>query len=88
MAKKGGLTSKFYRETRGIKVAGGQFVRAGTVLTREGDKWKPGLNVTGEMHLNAICDGKIYFSRKRNKYNKQVTYVNVQPVAANGPEKA
>ncbi|MFA5260689.1 MAG: 50S ribosomal protein L27, partial [Candidatus Omnitrophota bacterium] len=57
MAKKGGLTSKFYRETRGVKVSGGQYVKAGTILTREGDKWKPGINVIGQTHLNAICDG-------------------------------
>ncbi len=82
MAKKGGLTSKFYRETRGVKVTGGEFVRAGTILTREGSRWKPGLNVTGQMHLNAICDGTVYFSRKRNKYNKAVTYVNINPVSA------
>ena len=88
MSKVGGLTSKFYRETRGVKVSGGQFVRAGTVLTRQGDRWKPGLNVTGQMHLNAICDGTVYFSRKRNKYNKAVTYVNVRPVSATEPEKA
>ncbi|HPB68257.1 MAG TPA: 50S ribosomal protein L27 [Candidatus Omnitrophota bacterium] len=82
MAKKGGLTSKFYRETRGVKVTGGEFVRAGTILTREGSKWKPGLNVTGQMHLNAACDGTVYFSRKRNKYKKSVTYVNVNPMTA------
>jgi len=76
----GGLTAKFYRETKGIKVSGGQKVKAGTVLTRQGDKWKPGLNVLGRMHLTAACDGEVYFTRKRGNYRKAVTVVHVRPV--------
>ena len=47
----GGTAAKFYRETRGLKVSGGQAVKIGTVLTRQGDHWKPGLNVNGMSHL-------------------------------------
>jgi len=79
MARKGGLSSIFYRETRGIKVTGGQFVKSGTVLTRQGDRWKPGLNVIGRMHLTASCDGEVYFTTKRGTYKKAVTFVNVRP---------
>ena len=64
MAKVGGLTSKFYKETKGLKVSGGQEVKAGTVLTRNGDRWKPGLNIVGQMSLTARCAGEIYFSQK------------------------
>ncbi|MDP2653606.1 MAG: 50S ribosomal protein L27 [Candidatus Omnitrophota bacterium] len=80
MARKGGITSKFYRETRGVKVSGGQFVTTGTVLTREGDRWKPGINVMGRMHLTAACDGEVYFTKKRGNYKKAVTYIHVRPV--------
>ena len=83
MTKVGGLTSKFYRETRGMKVSGGQFVKAGTVLTRQGQRWKPGINVLGSIHLNAQCDGIVYFTRKRNKYRREVTYINIRPVSEN-----
>ncbi len=86
MSKVGGLTTKFYRETRGVKVSGGQFVKAGAVLTRQGYKWKPGINVIGDMHLNASCDGIVYFSRKKNKYKKAMTYINVRPVAKAEPQ--
>lgn len=79
MARKGGLSSKFYRETAGIKVTGGQVVKAGTVLTREGDRWKPGLNVLGRMHLTAACDGEVYFTKKSGSYKRAVTYVNIRP---------
>ena len=76
--KVGGLSHKFYRETLGIKVSGGQTVKSGAMLTREGDRWKPGLNVLGRMHLSARCDGVIYFTRKRTSGRKVVTYVNVR----------
>ena len=82
MVRVGGLTHKYYKETRGIKVSGGQIVKAGTVLTREGHKWKPGINVIGDMHLTAKCDGEIYFTRKKNTYRKVVTIINVRPTNA------
>lgn len=78
--KVGGLTSRFYRETKGLKVTGGQQVKAGTILTRQGDQWKPGLNVIGQMSLTAKCDGDVYFTKKRGKSGKSETYVNVKPL--------
>lgn len=82
MSRLGHTTKKYYTETRGIKVSGGQVVKAGTVLTREGHRWKPGLNVIGRMHLNAACDGQVYFTRKRSSYGKEVTFINIKPVDA------
>lgn len=79
MARKGGLSSIFYRETCGMKVTGGQFVKSGTVLTRCGDRWKPGLNVRGRMHLTAACDGEVFFTKKRGSYKSAVTYINIRP---------
>ena len=78
MSKVGGLTTKFYRETKGLKVSGGQTVKAGSVLTRNGNKWKPGINVNGLMHLTAACDGEVYFIKKRGTYGKAVTFVNIR----------
>ena len=74
----GGLTSKYYVETRGIKVSGGQVVKSGTVLTRQGQKWRPGLNVIGTAHLTAACDGEVYFTRKKNRYNRVITSINIK----------
>jgi ribosomal protein L27 len=82
MARKGGISSQFYRETRGLKTSGGQRVKAGTVLTRQGNHWKSGINVIGQMHLTAGCDGEVYFTRKRGGYNKSVTFINVRPLKA------
>lgn len=75
----GGLTSKYYTETRGMKVSGGQVVKSGSVLTRQGQKWRPGLNVNGAAHLTAACDGEVYFTRKKNKYNRVITCINIKP---------
>ena len=83
----GGLSHKFYRETRGMKVSGGQVVKAGTVLTREGNKWRPGLNVTGLMHLTATCQGEVYFTRKKSTFNKVITVINIRPVAEKKAKK-
>ena len=82
MTKIGGTTSRFYRETRGMKVSGGQRVTSGTMLTRQGDKWHPGLNVNGQTHLTAACDGEVYFTHKKNKYRKLTTYINIRPASA------
>ncbi len=81
MSRRGGLTKRFYKETRGVKVSGGQFVKAGTVLTRQGYKWRPGLNVTGLAHLTAVCDGTVFFTKTKGRYKfRPVTTVHVRPI--------
>lgn len=80
MARRGGLSKINYKETAGIKVAGGQSVKAGAVLTRQGDRWKPGINVIGRTLLNAACDGEVYFTHKTGKYTTPLTIVNVRPI--------
>lgn len=79
--KVGGKSHKIYAETCGMKVSGGQRVKAGTVITREGDQWKPGINVLGRMHLTAACAGEVYFTKKRNSKNGRIdTIVNIRKV--------
>ncbi len=78
MSGKGGTSAKFYRETRGLKISSGQAVTTGTVLTRQGNKWKPGINVGGRSHLFAQCDGSIYFTKKKGTHKKMITLVNIK----------
>jgi ribosomal protein L27 len=78
--KVGGLSHKHYKETVGLKVSGGQKIKSGTILTREGDRWKPGLNVHGAIKLSAACAGEVYFTRKRNRSGKILTVVNIRKV--------
>ncbi len=79
MVRVGGLTKKYYKETKGVKVSGGQIVKCGTMLTRDGDRWKPGINVIGRMHLTAARDGEVYFTKKKGNYRRVVTYINIRP---------
>ena len=79
MSRLGHTTKKYYKETRGVKVSGGQTVKAGTLLTRQGHKWKPGLNVIGRMHLVAACEGEVYFTKKKGAYKRVLTLINVRP---------
>lgn len=80
MTKVGGTTKRFYKETRGIKVSGGQKVKAGTVLTRMGHRWQPGHNIIGLTKLTAACDGIVYFTKKRGNYRRAVTLIHVKPL--------
>lgn len=77
----GGITHKHYPETKGLKITGGQIVKKGTILTREGNKWRPGLNVGGKGTLYALCNGTVYFTERRGTYrtNKRCTVINIKP---------
>ncbi|VAX37846.1 hypothetical protein MNBD_UNCLBAC01-1670 [hydrothermal vent metagenome] len=80
MVRVGGLTTKYYKETRGVKVSGGSKVKSGTVLTRQGDKWQPGINVIGRTHLTAACAGEVYFTKKKNNYRREITLINIKAI--------
>jgi len=81
--KKGAGSSRNGRESEskrlGVKLYGGQVVRAGNILVRQrGTVHHPGHNVgIGKDHtLFAMIDGKVKFTRKRD--NK--SYVSIEPL--------
>jgi large subunit ribosomal protein L27 len=81
--KKGAGSSRNGRESEskrlGVKLYGGQVVRAGNIIVRQrGTVHHPGSNVgIGKDHtLFAMIDGKVKFSKKRD--NK--SYVSIEPV--------
>jgi large subunit ribosomal protein L27 len=81
--KKGAGSSRNGRESEskrlGVKLFGGQLVKAGNILVRQrGTVHHPGNNVgMGKDHtLFAMIDGKVKFSKKRG--NK--SYVSIEPV--------
>jgi len=78
MAGKGGLSHKYYCETRGLKVTAGQKVNTGAILTRQGDKWKTGINVGGRTILFALVDGTVYFTKTKGKHNRLITKINIK----------
>ena len=82
--KKGAGSSRNGRESQskrlGVKLFGGQVVKAGNILVRQrGTTHFAGLNVgMGKDHtLFALIDGTVEFKKKRN--NK--SYVSVTPLA-------
>lgn len=82
--KKGAGSSRNGRESHskrlGVKLYGGQVVKAGNILVRQrGTKHNPGLNVgMGRDHtLFALVDGEVQFLKKKD--NK--TFVSVKPVS-------
>ncbi len=79
--KKGQGSSRNGRDSnpqyRGVKMYGGQKVRAGNIIVRQcGTKWHPGKGVGlgRDFTIYALIDGVIKYEKKRH------TYVNVIPV--------
>ncbi len=80
--KKAGGSSKNGRDSQskrlGVKLFGGQAVRAGNILVRQrGTKYHPGTNVgLGRDHtLFAKIDGHVRFDRKGPKQRQTVSVV-------------
>jgi large subunit ribosomal protein L27 len=81
--KKGAGSSRNGRESEskrlGVKLFGGQSVKAGGIIVRQrGTVHNPGLNVgIGKDHtLFALIDGEVEFKRKKDNRS----YVSVKPV--------
>ncbi len=81
--KKGAGSSRNGRDSQskrlGVKLFGGQIVKAGSIIVRQrGTKHNPGLNVgLGKDHtLFALTDGEIEFKKKKDNR----IYVSVKPV--------
>ena len=73
--KKGQGSSRNGRDSnpqfRGIKLYGGQSVRAGGIIVRQcGTKWKPGKNVGlgRDYTIYALCDGVVEFKKTDRTY--------------------
>jgi large subunit ribosomal protein L27 len=82
--KKGAGSSRNGRDSEskrlGVKLFGGQAVKAGSIIVRQrGTVHNPGLNVgIGKDHtLFALIDGQVEFKRKRDNRS----YVSVTPVS-------
>jgi len=80
--KKGQSSSRNGRDSnpkyRGVKVFGGQFVKAGSIIVRQcGTRYRPGRNVGigRDYTLFALTDGVVQFKRASRK-------VEVAPVEA------
>ena len=69
------------KKDKANKTSGGMVVKTGQILVRGVDTYKAGLNVKGPGTLFALCDGKVYFTRKKTSHGKIRTFINVAPQA-------
>ena len=83
--KKGVGSSRNGRDSnpkfRGVKMFGGETVRAGNIIVRQcGTKWHPGRNVGmgNDFTIYALVDGVVKFEH----HNKKRYKVSVEPKAA------
>ena len=67
------------KKDKANKASGGMSVKTGKILVRGVDTYKAGLNVRGPGTLFALCDGKVYFTRKKTSHGKLRTFVNIKP---------
>lgn len=67
------------KDRKGIKICGGQQVETGKILGRSMSSYKTGKNVSGVNTMFALCDGTIYFSKKKTSHGKVRTYINIMP---------
>jgi ribosomal protein L27 len=68
------------KKDKANKVSGGMKVKTGQILIRGVDTYKAGVNVKGPGTLQAVCDGTVYFTRKKTSHGKLRTFVNVKPL--------
>ena len=67
------------KKDKAVKVSAGMSVKTGQILVRGKPAYKAGLNVKGSGTLFALCDGKVYFTRKKTSRGRVRTFVNVMP---------
>lgn len=68
------------KKDRMTKVSAGEVVKTGQILVRGLNVYKAGAFVGGKNTLFALCQGKVYFSKKKTPRGKFRTFVNIKPV--------
>lgn len=67
------------KKDKAMKVASGESVLTGKILSRGISTYKAGVNVRGISTLHALCSGKVYFSKKKTSHGRVRTFINVEP---------
>lgn len=67
------------KKDKANKVSEGMIVTTGKILVRGVDTYKAGVNVKGLGTLFALCNGKVYFTRRKTSHGKLRTFVNIKP---------
>lgn len=67
------------KKDKSMKVSNGQRVKTGQILCRGISTYKSGLNVKGTGILFSLCEGEVYFTKKKTSHGKVRTFINVRP---------
>ena len=67
------------KDRKGMKICGSQQVQTGEILGRSMSNYKTGKNVSGVNTMFSLCDGTVYFSKKKTSHGKVRTYINIMP---------
>jgi ribosomal protein L27 len=67
------------KKDKAVKVSSGSVVKTGQILSRGLSTYKAGINVEGIATLQALCPGKVYFTRKKTSHGKVRTFINIEP---------
>lgn len=67
------------KKDKKVKVSDGQAVKPGQILVRGIGAYKSGKNAKGLDTIYAVCEGSVYFSKKKTPHGRVRTFVNVLP---------
>lgn len=67
------------KKDKANKVSNGMLVKTGQILVRGMSFYKAGANVKGLNTLQALCPGKIYFSKRKTSHGRVRTFINIKP---------
>ena len=70
-----------------LKVSGGQLVKTGELLCRGIHTYHAGVNAKGASTIFALCDGKIYFSKKKLTRGPVKKFINVESISNESSSK-
>lgn len=73
------------KKDKAVKVSAGQSVKTGQILVRGLPTYKAGINTKGEGTIYSLCEGEVYFSKKKTSHGKVRTFANVKPVKGGAP---
>jgi ribosomal protein L27 len=68
------------KKDKSIKVCAGQQVKTGQILVRGIDSYKAGNNAQGLSTIHALCEGNVYFTKKKTSHGKVRTFINITPL--------
>ncbi len=75
------------KKDKKLKVSGGQLVKTGELLCRGINTYHAGVNVKGTGTIFALCEGKIYFSRKKVTKGPVKKFINVESISNESKSK-